>query len=559
MFLTILMKRTAGWEMNSALNVTPNLNKSDDVANLYFKVISAANTKNKTQPIVFLHGWGSDQRTWQPLVDGLTGERDLILFDLPGFGGSKESSIESIDQFINAIVDCLSAYDGPFHFVGWSLGGMLAQVFAEQKPELVTSVVSVASNARFVASEEWPSACLPEVFQQFVDGFIQDSKQCRKKFSFLHMQGDSERKFLQKFFRSLDGGIDVNQESSWLRALRWLNEIDNRNLLAERSFSHLAIFGEEDALVPVNAVADFLKNKYADEVVQVCKAGHAPHVSQSSLVAKKVVKFLRQQENPFYRDKQEVARAFSRASRDYESIAGLQSDVAIHLCTLKENYSGEVCDLGSGTGFTIKEILNPKCNVTALDIAPGMIKACRSQPEFTHNNKPDFVCGDYESLPFSENAFEGVVSSMSFQWASQLESVFEQVKRVIKPGGYLLFSTLGPTTLHELKTAWKDVDDYVHVNEFESKNTVIDALEGNGFQIEQFESENKTLFYTEALTLMRELKGIGAHNVNAGKRHSVTTRGQIKQVAQSYEQFRQANGLPATYEVYYVLAKVPEQ
>ena len=78
----------------------------------------------------------------------------------------------------------------------------------------------------------------------------------------------------------------------------------------------------------------------------------------------------------------------------------------------------------------------------------------------------------------------------------------------------------------------------------------------SGFEIEDFSEEEKTLHYSDVFQLMRELKGIGAHNINAGKKNGVTTKSQLQSLAQSYESFRDPKGLPASYQVFYVLAKL---
>jgi malonyl-CoA O-methyltransferase len=65
------------------------------------------------------------------------------------------------------------------------------------------------------------------------------------------------------------------------------------------------------------------------------------------------------------------------------------------------------------------------------------------------------------------------------------------------------------------------------------------------------------LYYPDALSLMRELKAIGAHNVNAGRSRGLTGRQGWQRMVQAYEALRTPQGLPATWEVVYGVAWAP--
>jgi malonyl-CoA O-methyltransferase len=114
-----------------------------------------------------------------------------------------------------------------------------------------------------------------------------------------------------------------------------------------------------------------------------------------------------------------------------------------------------------------------------------------------------------------------------------------------------MFSSFGPDTLKELRVAWQAVDDYNHVNAFLDMHDVGDALMRAGFVTPVMDVEDITLTYNDIMTLMRELKAIGAHNVTAGRPGGLMGRRRLKQLADAYEQFRHDDRLPVTYEVVY--------
>ena len=63
--------------------------------------------------------------------------------------------------------------------------------------------------------------------------------------------------------------------------------------------------------------------------------------------------------------------------------------------------------------------------------------------------------------------------------------------------------------------------------------------------------ERFTLTYDDVKSVMRDLKSIGAHNATDGRSRGLLGRGFLTKLEASYEQFRQAGKLPATFEVVY--------
>ncbi|HET8701622.1 MAG TPA: methyltransferase domain-containing protein, partial [Nitrococcus sp.] len=162
------------------------------------------------------------------------------------------------------------------------------------------------------------------------------------------------------------------------------------------------------------------------------------------------------------------------------------------------------------------------------------------------------VCADAESLPFREASFDLVFSNLVFQWANDLDRVFREVQRVLRPNGVLLFTSLGPDTLKELRQSWAHADSHVHVNRFIDMHDVGDALIRAQLTAPVMEMEYFTLAYRQARDLVRELKMLGAHNIAAGRNIGLTGRRRWLAMEAAYERLRTPEGrLPATYEVIY--------
>jgi len=147
-------------------------------------------------------------------------------------------------------------------------------------------------------------------------------------------------------------------------------------------------------------------------------------------------------------------------------------------------------------------------------------------------------------------------SSLAIQWCENLPALFGEMQRILKPGGRAFLSTLGPRTLHELKSAWQTVDGYTHVNRFLPATLIQQAQADAGLSARAFNTEDRVLQYEQLRELTHELKALGAHNVNSGQSAGLTGRRRLQQFRQGYETFRRNGKLPATYEVYYwVLSK----
>ena len=264
---------------------------------------------------------------------------------------------------------------------------------------------------------------------------------------------------------------------------------------------------------------------------------------------------------PFRLDRPGIRASFDRASTTYEAAAVLQARVADELVSRLEpfNFTPEVVlDLGAGTGRMTAALKRRyrRSLVIALDLAPGMLHEARRHQQWLR--RFERVCGDAMRLPFADASVDVVVSSLMLQWCDPPDVAFAEIRRVLKPEGFLAFTTLGPDTLIELRTAWAEADSetdaYNHVNHFTDMHDVGDALVRAGLSEPVLDVDRVQLTYPDTLSLMRDLKAIGAHNVTAGRPRGLLGRTRLKRMQQAYETFRRDGQLPATYEVVYAVA-----
>lgn len=264
-------------------------------------------------------------------------------------------------------------------------------------------------------------------------------------------------------------------------------------------------------------------------------------------------------------DRQAMRFSFEKAASSYDAAAVLQQEVASRLVERMDLMSMKpvsILDAGSGTGF-VSQLLSaryPKAKITALDLAFNMLKQSKTKCTFKqHWNKQfNYVNAEVESLPFADASIELVISGLTLQWCQDLPKVFKEFRRVLAPGGLLLFSSFGPDSLKELRQSWAEVDDMPHINAFADMHDVGDALLQSNFSDPVMDMEMLTVTYNDVRTVMRDLKQIGAHNVMQGRSHNITGKTKLQKMIQAYEQFRVDGLLPVTHEIVYGHAWVPE-
>ena len=253
-------------------------------------------------------------------------------------------------------------------------------------------------------------------------------------------------------------------------------------------------------------------------------------------------------------DKQQARRAFNKAAVSYDAVAELQNEIGDRLIERLDYVRlqpARILDLGAGTGFFSSALLKRyrKADVVALDLAENMLRQVQSRGGWFR--KPRCVCADGESLPFADDSFDFIFSNLMLQWCVDLEATLAELRRVLAPGGLLMFTTFGPDTLMELRASWEAVDGFTHVNSFVDMHDVGDSLVNTRWAEPVMDSERITVTYRELSTLMQDLKQIGAHNVTLGRARGLTGRQRMQQFAAAYEQYRAEGVLPASYEVVY--------
>ena len=259
-------------------------------------------------------------------------------------------------------------------------------------------------------------------------------------------------------------------------------------------------------------------------------------------------------------DRHRIRQAFSRAATAYEQTAVLQQqvgDLLLERLHLLKSEPARVLDVGAGTGRLtglLKKRI-PQAEVIALDLAIGMLRQAKRHAGWWRPFRR--VAGDAQALPFADASMDLVISNLCLQWCGDLKAALHEFRRVLKPGGWLLFSSFGPDTLKELRSAWRAADSAAHVHVFLDMHDVGDAVLAQGFVDPMFDVERYTLSYADARAAMRELKTIGAGNALAERKRGLTGKQAFARMLAAYETLRRDGRLPLSYEVIFGQAQAP--
>jgi malonyl-CoA O-methyltransferase len=284
------------------------------------------------------------------------------------------------------------------------------------------------------------------------------------------------------------------------------------------------------------------------------------------------------------RKKQQVASQFNRAAHTYDEAARIQHFSALELAQQLQriqdaNHSqmphsvirasvipnavitGTWLDLGCGTGFAVPTLTRQGAQqIIGADLAHSM---CLASKEKLAEYPFQAITCDAENLPFAKHSFDGIYSNLMIQWSEQLNDLFYETQRVLKPGGLFAFATLGPRTMFELKRAWQQVDPFTHVNQFDDKADLVSRCE-EYFDIESLQQQEVVQHHPSLRSLLKELKAIGATNVNSGRRPGLGGRERLRKLEQAYRQqsisdnetgHNEGDYLPLTYDLIWIIAR----
>jgi pimeloyl-[acyl-carrier protein] methyl ester esterase len=227
--------------------------------------------------VLLLHGWGMHSGVWADVVEALLDQHRVTLLDLPGHGYSRASgSGHALDAWTAAV---LAVAPPRAAWVGWSLGGLVAQWAALTAPERVDRLVLVNSTPCFVQRPDWPHGLAPPVLRRFAEELRQDHRAVLNRFIALEVHGSEHasaqlRRLKAMLFQRGEPDVTALEDG-----LAILEQVDLRADLPRIACPTLLLMGQRDQLTPT-AAGEAMGNLLPNARLHVFpRAGHAPFFS----------------------------------------------------------------------------------------------------------------------------------------------------------------------------------------------------------------------------------------------------------------------------------------
>lgn len=251
--------------------------------------------------------------------------------------------------------------------------------------------------------------------------------------------------------------------------------------------------------------------------------------------------------------KERLKQDFSQAAEWYDDHALIQKKVVNHLLdvSLKHlpNDNVNCLDAGCGTGF-LRQLMKKKeqCkqwNMVECDLALGMCQYTANK----FGNSESVVNGNIESLPFKDQSFNAVYSSMVLQWSGDIGRAISELYRVVDMGSCIFASIVSSNSLNQLDKTLNKVTGHRHVHSFFAAQELQDILENYGIKHYVLEEMSFTEHYPDVLAIMQYLKGIGAR-YKPKKTQYTPNKSFLTEAEKLYStKYRTSKGLPLTWNI----------
>ncbi len=239
----------------------------------------------KGPDLILLHGWGSSSKVWRLCLEKLSLNFCVWCIDLPGHGESHAVKWDySVAQGVEMLAQSLPK---TCSVIGWSLGGLYAQLYATQYPQRVKKLMLIASIPKFIADSGWPHGMPKDEFENFSRQFVKSPRKTLQKFYSLQVLNTN----LSKKTHSILLNALSNQQKhlnniQW--GLHWLRDIDLRTEAALTDRPIHILHGDKDAICSFFAAQDMVKQWGNTHLEKISNAGHAPFISHLNQFLKQV-------------------------------------------------------------------------------------------------------------------------------------------------------------------------------------------------------------------------------------------------------------------------------
>uniref|UniRef100_A0A8B9IYN9 Arginine-hydroxylase NDUFAF5, mitochondrial n=1 Tax=Amazona collaria TaxID=241587 RepID=A0A8B9IYN9_9PSIT len=213
-------------------------------------------------------------------------------------------------------------------------------------------------------------------------------------------------------------------------------------------------------------------------------------------------------------------------------------------------------DVGSGRGYIAQHLTKDTVEkLIQVDIAENALKNAVESEIPTVS-----IVADEESLPFKEDTFDLVVSSLSLHWVNDLPKAFREIHQVLKPDGVFIGAMFGGDTLYELRCSLqlaeleREGGFSPHVSPFTAVSDLGHLLSRAGFNTLTVDTDEIQVNYPGLFEVMEDLQGMGESNCSWNRKPLLHRDTMLAAAAIYQEMYGNSDGsVPATFQIFYMI------
>ncbi len=269
-------------EIFDCLPPASNFHEKDLNVNLSFRY----NKINEGCPILFLHGFNGNSRSWAYQFNHFKDKRSILALDAPGFGKSDPVHIDmlKIAELVKKMLVYLNIKK--CDLVGHSMGGMLAQIVASQNNDLVNKVILSCTHKGYALPQGTP---LREPYKLRLD---QRKKMSNKEFGELRVKKMLPNLKDKEIFQFLSNISEEITEESIMCGGMAMQTLDTTEYLLNIKQACLILKGSNDVVVSEERSHQLEKLLPHAKIRVLQNVGHAPYCENATLFNSEIENFL---------------------------------------------------------------------------------------------------------------------------------------------------------------------------------------------------------------------------------------------------------------------------
>ena len=239
------------------------------------------------ETVVLIHAVGHDLTYWDRQIEALSADYNVVAFDLPGHGRSATSTSEwSFAYAANIVVQLIVKLSAsPVHLVGISFGGMIAQVVALTRPELILSLTLIGTAPSFPDEVRQGMRARAELVRgQGMAAVVESSLQRW----FTRETREHRPDITDRLTKTLLCSDAATHAAIW-DIISWL-DLDDR--LPEISCPTLVLVGEQDPSTPPDVASHLAGAIRGSSLIVIPGASHIATVEAPSAINTALQSFL---------------------------------------------------------------------------------------------------------------------------------------------------------------------------------------------------------------------------------------------------------------------------